>query len=165
MLKATTSQPRADVPRSSAPMTLLAITGQRAKLDGRFEITDSVHVECEIGGELIVGGQLVIGEHGVVRADVETVDAVIHGVYEGNLVATGTVEIAATGRVAGNLETDSLVISKGGFFNGNVVKINESGGKERPVYLLDEKSPYGNSRGRTTDGRNVRTPHAVEEDR
>jgi cytoskeletal protein CcmA (bactofilin family) len=38
------------------------------------------------------------------------------------MVASGTVEITVTGRVTGNIETDSLVIAKGGFFNGNVVK-------------------------------------------
>ncbi len=62
----------------------------------------------------------MIGEKGVVRADVHTADALIMGRYEGNMVATGNVEITSTGRVAGNIETDSLVISKGGFFNGNV---------------------------------------------
>jgi len=53
-------------------------------------------------------------------------------------VATGNVEITATGRVNGNIETDSLVISKGGFFNGNVVK---TGGREpkAPVYLVEDK--------------------------
>ena len=45
------------------------------------------------------------------------------GQYEGNMVATGIVEITSTGRVTGNVETDSLMISKGGFFNGNVVKM------------------------------------------
>jgi cytoskeletal protein CcmA (bactofilin family) len=102
---------------------------------------DSIEIECEIGGELTVGGRLVIGEHGVVTADVHTVDAVIKGRYDGNMVATGNVEITATGRVSGNIETDSLVISQGGFFNGNVAKIREhdvhSG--PRPVHLVEDK--------------------------
>jgi cytoskeletal protein CcmA (bactofilin family) len=111
-----------DSSRLASPATLLTITGQTAKMHGRFEIADSLHVECEMGGELVVGGQLVIGERGEVSADVQTVDAIIQGSYAGNLIATGTVEITATGRVTGNIETDSLVISKGGFFNGNVVR-------------------------------------------
>ncbi len=94
----------------------------------------------------------MIGEKGVVTADVRTVDAVIMGHYEGNMVATGNVEIAETGRVKGNIQTDSLVISKGGFFNGNVTKINEDGKRavvearpgfeekaQRAVFLIDEK--------------------------
>ncbi len=38
------------------------------------------------------------------------------GHCEGNMVATGNVEIAASGRVSGNIETDSLVIPQGQFF-------------------------------------------------
>jgi len=131
--------PAFDSSRPGGPVTLLAITGQTARLEGKFDIADSLQVECEIGGELIVGGQLLIGEKGVVNADVRTFDAIIQGSYEGNLVATGTVEITATGRVSGNIETDSLVISKGGFFNGNVVKKTSRSAAEVAEPLVEEK--------------------------
>ncbi len=127
---------------TSSAAQLLSVLGASAKLEGKFEISDSIHVECEVGGEMSVGGKLVIGQSGTVHADVHTVDAVIMGQYEGNLVATGDVEITATGRVTGNIETDSLVIAKGGFFNGNVVKIREASGAgtgPRPLYSLDER--------------------------
>src|SRR5438128_3740786 len=124
---------------SAPPVTLLTVIGETAKMEGKFEIADSIQIECEVGGELRVGGKLVIGEKGVVNANVETVDAIIMGHYDGNMTASGNVEIAATGRVSGNIKTDSLVISKGGFFNGNVTKINKPGGGQRPVYLIEEK--------------------------
>jgi cytoskeletal protein CcmA (bactofilin family) len=125
---------------SGAPVTLLTIVGDTAKIEGKFEITDSIQIECEVGGELRVGGKLVIGEKGSVNANVETVDAIIMGHYDGNMTATGNVEIAATGRVSGNIKTDSLVISKGGFFNGNISKINEpANGTQSPVYLVEDK--------------------------
>jgi cytoskeletal protein CcmA (bactofilin family) len=125
---------------SGGPVTLLTVVGETAKMEGKFEIADSIQIECEIGGELRVGGKLVIGERGVVNANVETVDAFIMGHYDGNMTATGNVEIAATGRVSGNIKTDSLVISKGGFFNGNVSKINEEpAGHQAPVYLIEDK--------------------------
>lgn len=121
---------------------LLSVVGTSAKLDGKFDIADSIRIECEVGGELTVGNKLVIGQSGVVHADVRTVDAIIMGQYDGNLVATGNVEITASGRVSGNIETDSLVINKGGFFNGNVVKIQTEPQAQkgpRPVYLMEEK--------------------------
>jgi cytoskeletal protein CcmA (bactofilin family) len=137
-------------PRPAAPagtnghpaVTLLTVVGDHAKMEGKFDIADSIQIECEVGGELKVGGKLVIGEKGVVNANVETVDAIIMGHYDGNMTATGNVEIAATGRVSGNIKTDSLVISKGGFFNGNIAKIHgepNAAGGPRPVYLIDEK--------------------------
>ena len=120
------------------PVPLLTIVGDTAKMEGKFHIADSIQVECEVGGELRVGGKLVIGEKGVVNANVETVDAIILGHYDGNMTATGNVEIAATGRVSGNIKTDSLVITKGGCFRGNVAKINDDpAANPRPRYLGD----------------------------
>jgi len=105
---------------------LLTVMGDSARLEGKFTIGDSIQIECEVVGEIKVEGRLVIGDRGVVRADVETVDALIRGQYEGKMVATGNVEITSTGRVSGNLETDSLVISKGALFNGTVSKMRHS---------------------------------------
>lgn len=121
------------------PSTLLTVMGNDAKLEGKFDIADSIEIECEIGGELKVGGKLVIGKKGAVHADVQTVDAIIHGEYKGNMVATGSVEITPTGRTDGNIQTNSLVISKGGFFNGNVVKLKEAKEERPPVQLVKEK--------------------------
>jgi cytoskeletal protein CcmA (bactofilin family) len=58
------------------------------------------------------------------------------------MVATGSVEITPTGRADGNIETNSLVISKGGFFNGNVVKLKKKteAEEEKPlVHLVKDK--------------------------
>jgi len=129
--------PVQDNGHGSTPITLLTIVGEHAKIEGKFDIADSIQIECEVGGELNVGGKLVIGEKGSVNANVQTVDAIVMGQYEGNMVASGNVEITATGRVTGNIHTDSLVISKGGFFNGNVTKIDDKG--QNKVYLVEEK--------------------------
>lgn len=125
----------------AAPTTLLAIVGQQSRVEGKFEVADSIEIECEFGGELTVGGRLVIGEQGVVSADVHTVDGAIRGRCDGNMVATGNVEITATGRVSGSIETDSLVISQGGFFNGTVAKSREQDAHAgpRPVHLVEDK--------------------------
>jgi cytoskeletal protein CcmA (bactofilin family) len=136
------------------PVPLLTIVGDTAKMEGKFQIADSIQIECEVGGELRVGGKLVIGEKGVVNANVETVDAVILGHYDGNMTATGNVEIAATGRVSGNIKTDSLVITKGGCFKGNVAKINEEpGSNHRPRYVVEDKlvGPLARDNGQMLD--------------
>jgi cytoskeletal protein CcmA (bactofilin family) len=124
--------------KPSSLSALLTVMGGDARLEGKFDITDSIEIECKVGGELKVGGKLVIGERGSVHADVRTVDAIIHGEYEGNMVATGSVEISPSGRVDGNIETNSLVISKGGFFNGNVVKLKEIEEGKPAIHLVKE---------------------------
>ncbi len=118
---------------------LFTVVGNDARLEGSFDVADSIQIECEVGGRMKVGKKLVIGEKGCVRADVQTVDVIIYGQYEGNMVATGSVEISPTGRVFGNIETHSLVISKGGLFNGHMAKLTESEaeGSLRPVSVTE----------------------------
>lgn len=117
---------------------LLAVQGDHARLEGRFQIADSLEVQCEVGGELEIGRRLVVGENATVRADVRTVNAVIRGTYEGNMIATGDVQVTSTGKVKGNVQTDSLVISEGGLFNGNVRKIGNGRPVAGPVQLADD---------------------------
>src|SRR5690625_6714324 len=123
---------RTDGAEAMTMNTLLTVRGDLARIEGKFEIADSLEVQCEIGGELDVGGSLVIGERGSVTANVRTVDAIIMGTYEGDMIASGNVEITSTGRVVGKLKTDALVIAKGGVLNGNVSKMGEGGLREAP---------------------------------
>ncbi len=125
--------------KPGSPITLLTVVGDHARIEGKFDIADSIQIACELGGELNVGGKLVIEGQGVVSANVRTADAIIMGRYEGNMVATGNVEITGTGRVSGNIQTDSLVISKGGFFNGNVTKMPEEPSAAGQVVPIEEK--------------------------
>jgi cytoskeletal protein CcmA (bactofilin family) len=131
---------------TAPPTPLLTVVGDTAKMEGKFQIADSIQIECEVGGELKVGGTLVIGEKGIVNATVETVNAIILGHYDGSLTATGNVEVAPTGRVSGNIKTDSLVISKGASFRGNVEKINAEkiddgpAAPHRQQYLIHDKA-------------------------
>jgi len=143
-------------------ITLLTVVGPHARMEGKFDIDDSIQIECEVGGQLVIGGKLVIGERGVVKANVQTVDAVIMGHYEGNMIATGDVEIAETGRVTGNIQTDSLVISKGGVFNGNVTKMKDDAARQLIAVVPKRSAPsarHDAAPGQWDGG------HAVEKER
>ncbi|MDD5660164.1 MAG: polymer-forming cytoskeletal protein, partial [Actinomycetota bacterium] len=78
---------------SDQQKTLLTIKGDSAKIEGKLIISKSIEIDCEVCGELVVDGQVVIQQSGYVNADVKTIDATINGVYEGNMEATGNVQI------------------------------------------------------------------------
>lgn len=122
---------------SSAP--LLSVFGAAARIDGKFDVADSLQVDCQVTGELTVGNKLVVGPLGTVSADVKTADIVVMGRYDGNLVATGSVEVMAGGHVTGHIQTDSLIIEKGSFFQATVsgLKAREARAIPAPLYLLD----------------------------
>ena len=116
---------------------LTAFTDEGVEIEGKCTFSGTVLLNGRFGGEIVSSDTIIVGEKGVVNANVQTVDAIIMGQYEGNMIATGDVEITETGRVSGNIKTDSLVISKGGFFNGNVTKMNE--GAPHQVLPIEEK--------------------------
>ena len=127
----TTPAPQDSRNQVAANGKLLTILGTSARIEGKFQIAESIEVQCEITGELTVGGTLVIGDRGRVSADVSTVNAVIIGTYTGNLKASGSVEIAASGRVSGTVESNELVIAKGAVFTGSVAHIEKEVPKTR----------------------------------
>jgi cytoskeletal protein CcmA (bactofilin family) len=104
---------------------LLTISGNSAKLEGKFEISNSIEIDCDVIGQLDVDGKIIIQKDGYVNADVKTIDAEIIGRYDGSMEATGIVEIKETGIVKGNVKTDSLMINKGGAFAGSVARMSE----------------------------------------
>ena len=118
--------------------TLLTIVGNKAKIEGKLNVSQSIEIGCEVVGEVIVNGQMVIQKEGVVSADVTTIDATIIGKFEGNMKGTGKIEITETGVVGGNIKTDSLVINEGGIFSGKVTRITEGEEKGKKKFKLKE---------------------------
>jgi cytoskeletal protein CcmA (bactofilin family) len=123
------------------PRTLLTIIGNKARVEGKLDVSQSIEIGCEVVGELIVDGQMVIQKEGVVSADVTTIDAKIIGKFEGNLKGTGKIEITDTGIVDGNIKTDSLIINEGGIFSGKVTRITQSEEKDKKKLKSKEKWP------------------------
>lgn len=123
--------------------TLLTIVGNKARIEGKLDVSQSIEIGCEVVGEVIVDGQMIIQKEGVVSADVTTIDAKIIGKFEGNMKGSGKVEITETGVVDGNIKTDSLIINEGGIFSGKVTRITqgEEKGKKKfkPKEMEEEK--------------------------
>lgn len=135
-------------PNSDKKRTLLTIIGDSAVLDGKFKISQSIEIDCELKGKLTVDGKLTIQGNGFVSADVKTIEAEIIGKYEGNMEASGNVEIKETGIAVGNIKTDSLIINKGGIFSGNVTRMSEEpavakkkGKADTTVNAAEEEEP------------------------
>jgi cytoskeletal protein CcmA (bactofilin family) len=104
--------------------TLMTITGSSAKIEGNLTISESIEVDCEVKGSMTIDGQIIIQKDGFVAADVKTKDAEIIGKYEGSMEASGKVVIKESGIVNGSIKTDSLIISEGGIFSGDVKRMS-----------------------------------------
>jgi cytoskeletal protein CcmA (bactofilin family) len=96
------------------------------------EITghDDLVIDGEVHGKIrIDGGKLTIGPDGRVTAEIEAREIVVRGEVRGNIKGHDRVQIAATGKVMGEISTKSICIEEGAEVHGLRVNLEK---EERP---------------------------------
>jgi cytoskeletal protein CcmA (bactofilin family) len=96
----------------------LAFSGE-LELHGRLEGT----IESE-------GGALTIGEQALIKAEIKVNDVLIYGKVQGNIYATGRIELRGKAEVYGDLHSNRLAMDDGVVFVG---KSNSLNGKAAPA--------------------------------
>src|SRR5277367_842292 len=90
----------------------LAFSGE-LQLHGRLEGT----IESE-------GGALTIGEEALIKAEIKVNDVLIYGKVQGNIYATGRIEIRGKAEVYGDLHANRLAMDDGVIFVGRSNALN-----------------------------------------
>ena len=100
--------------------TLSSFVGNGTKLTGDITFKGMLRVDGFLTGHITSGdGTLLIGTNGQVDANMEVAVATIHGIVNGDVIATQRIEIGRTAKVAGNIQTPSLVVEQGGILEGS----------------------------------------------
>ena len=100
----------------------LTIVSEGTRLEGKVHFEQMARVHGTLVGEVSagIGSTLVLAEsglvEGVIRADVLIVD----GFVRGDIFAKTRVQIAASGRVIGNIHSPQAVLEIGCYFEGNL---------------------------------------------
>jgi len=104
--------------REVTPIVAETVLSNQIKLEGRLRSTSSIRFDGEMLGDLSTAGDLSVGEQGHVKGSVDGRNVVVGGTIQGNVVATGRLEILATGKVFGDITVGSLIIDEGGILRG-----------------------------------------------
>jgi len=110
------SQLAASQSQTQGPSPLLA---RGTEFHGLVVIHGSARIEGCVRGEIVGAERLEIGPAGAVQARVEAVEVVVAGSLEGQVRARRRVELLATARVHGTIETPRLALVDGAFFEGH----------------------------------------------
>jgi len=110
--------------------------GSLATSRGRILVNGDVRIEGVCEGHVEAVGHLVVSDQAKVLADVIAHDVSIAGAVKGD-VSAQRVEVLRTGRVWGNITTDSFVLHSGGFVSGRVTMHTGA----RPETLIIEGEP------------------------
>jgi cytoskeletal protein CcmA (bactofilin family) len=88
--------------------------------EGQLNTTRGVRVMGTVRGGIESQQYVHIEENAHVEADITAQEVVIAGEYSGKLTCRQRVEIRATGRVSGEIETQKLLLHEGGYFDGEL---------------------------------------------
>jgi len=106
----------------------LTVIAEGVEVEGKINSKGSTRIDGKAKGDIISEKEFIIGKEGKVDANVKTANATIAGTFNGEMVASGEVEITATGKFKGNLtQKDALLtIQKGGLFKGESIISNDN---------------------------------------
>lgn len=83
-------------------------------------ITDSdIRVDGNVEGDIQCSGKVVIGEQGRIKGTVECQNAEIMGELEGKIHIHHTLALRATGKIQGEVKTQTLIVEPNAIFNGS----------------------------------------------
>ncbi|OCL28455.1 cell shape determination protein CcmA [Orenia metallireducens] len=88
-------------------------------VEGIIKVAESIRIDGELDGQLIVEGNIYVGKEGKLTANVQGDNIMIAGFVEGNVKAEGRLEIVETGKLIGDISISNLIIHDGATFQGN----------------------------------------------
>lgn len=109
------------------------LLGRGSEFEGKLTFEGTVRIDGKLSGEIFSEDVLVVGEGAQLAAEIDVGVIIVEGSVTGNIRAKRAVELHAPARVKGNIETPSLYIDKGVFFEGNC-RMGDAG-QPRPTTL------------------------------
>lgn len=122
-----------DAPRTGQPASARNTTVLTA--DCEFKGAMAFAGELQLHGRLegtieSEGGTLTVGEEAMIKGEVKVNDVLVYGKIQGNVYATGRVELRGKAEVYGDIHSNRLAMDDGVVFIG---KSNALSGKNQPA--------------------------------
>ncbi|HLY92421.1 MAG TPA: polymer-forming cytoskeletal protein [Candidatus Angelobacter sp.] len=109
--------------------------GKSVQIKGELTGSEDLYLDGEIEGTIdLRDHSLIIGPNGKIKASISARDLVVHGKIEGNITATGRVELRKSSTLIGDITTQRIVIEDGAFFKGAIdIKENSKQEARKPM--------------------------------
>ncbi|MBI5546561.1 MAG: polymer-forming cytoskeletal protein [Deltaproteobacteria bacterium] len=118
---------------------LNAVLGRGTEFEGKLTFEGDVRMEGRFSGEIFSKDRLQVGESAKVQAEITVGTITVYGEIVGNIKASQLVELKASARVKGNIETPALTIEKGVMFEGSCKMENlGKGGSITPLKQAED---------------------------
>lgn len=100
--------------------SLSGFVGSGTVITGEASFKSMLRVDGRFSGRIAsTGGALIVGSGGQVDANIEVAVATIHGIVNGDIIASDRIELGRAAKLTGNIQTPSLMIEQGAVFEGS----------------------------------------------
>jgi cytoskeletal protein CcmA (bactofilin family) len=97
------------------------VLGKSITVRGEIVGTEDLVIDGKVEGSIkLTESRLTIGPNAEIFADLQVHDAIVQGHCEGNVLATGRVELRKGSSMTGNLSVARLSVEDSAFLKGNV---------------------------------------------
>lgn len=98
---------------------IASVIAEGVDIKGDINAQNSMRIDGSVEGKLNIKGDLVVGERGRIKGEVKVANIILAGKVEGNVAATGRLEITATGNMNGDISCSVMTIEEGGILEGS----------------------------------------------
>lgn len=119
---------------------IATVFGKDTEFSGDLTFRDSLQINGAFDGEINSAGSLVVAEGSTVKANIKAKVVIVRGTVYGNVEASGRLEIAAGGKLFGNIRTAKLKIADGVVFEGKCEMIKNAEKKGKKDSAQEEQS-------------------------
>jgi len=121
------------------PGEVSTVIGRTATFRGDLSSTDDLQIDGEFEGTIrLTGGRLTVGAEAHVDASIAAPDVVIYGRVEGDIHATGRVDLRSTAVVVGDIFAGRLSMEENASLRGQVDP--SRAGEVAPVLIAEASS-------------------------
>ena len=110
--------------RASGPTTRIAAG---CTFNGEVAGTSDILLSGTIIGDSRVDGVVTITDEGCWKGSLQARDVIVSGVVEGDVIASGHIEITATARISGTVTGDMIAVAAGAVIQGDMRITGQSG--------------------------------------
>ena len=118
--------------------TVETVVGPSVVVEGDFSSEGDIIVKGTVSGSVHTSKVLRVEESAKIFANIKAGSAVVAGTIRGNAKIADSLELAPSGRVAGDVECKVLVVEAGALINGKLIM----GGMDEDL-KLEKKTSFG----------------------
>lgn len=116
----------------AGPATLIS---EGCRITGTISGEGDFMVSGEIDGDCNLDGCLTVSANGLWKGTINATTVIVAGTVEGNIVASGSVEISNTAKITGTVSGEAIAVAEGAVVQGKM----KTTGKTDPVEFVEKR--------------------------